>query len=68
MERIAKLEAQAGTTDQRLGRIEDKLDRVLERISALPTQTGLWGMIATVIGVSLAMVGCVIAVIALLGR
>lgn len=57
MERVAKLEARADMTDQRLGRIEDKLDRLLERTGSLPTTNGLWGMVATVIGVGLAISG-----------
>src|SRR5688500_3765647 len=57
MERIAKLEARADMTDQRLTRIEDKLDRVLERLGGMPTTNGLWGMIAAVIGVGLTMAG-----------
>lgn len=57
MERIAKLEARADITDQRMARIEDKLDRVLEKLSDLPSKGGLWGMVATVIGVGLAISG-----------
>lgn len=57
MERVAKLEARADMTDQRLGRIEDKLDRILEKVGAQPTTNGLWGMVAAVLGVGLAISG-----------
>lgn len=62
MERIARLEARADMTDQRLTRIEDKLDKVLDRVGSLPTANGLWGMVATVIGVGLAIAGLTFAV------
>jgi len=57
MERIARLEAQMESVDKRLDRIDGKLDRIIERTGALPTTNGLWGMIATVIGVGLAIAG-----------
>ncbi|MEN5278166.1 hypothetical protein ABE527_14595 [Brucella sp. TWI432] len=64
MERIAKLEARADFAEQRLTRIEDKLDRVLEKMGALPTTNGLWGMVATVIGVGIAIAGLTFAIAA----
>lgn len=57
MERIAKLEVRADYAEQRLIRIEDKLDRVLEKLGSMPTTNGLWGMIATVIGVGISIAG-----------
>jgi hypothetical protein len=55
--RVAKLEARADTNDQRLERIEGKLDRIIERLGAMPTTAGLWGMVATVIATGLAIAG-----------
>lgn len=57
MERIARLEAQMESVDKRLDKIDDKLDRLLERTGSMPTTNGIWGMIATVIGVGLAISG-----------
>lgn len=62
MERIAKLEARADMADQRLVRIEDKADKILEKLGGMPTTNGLWGMIATVIGVGLAIAGLTFAI------
>lgn len=56
-ERVAKLEVRAEYVDQRLDQMNSKLDRIVERMDALPTVSGLWGMIATVIGVGLAISG-----------
>ena len=60
-ERIAKLEVRADFSDQRLGRIEDKLDRALDKLSmldgsiaALPTRKDLdiWKVQWVAIGVA----------------
>jgi hypothetical protein len=62
MERIARLEAQMESVDKRLDKIDDKLDRIIEKTGALPTTNGLWGMVATVIGVGLAIAGLTFAI------
>lgn len=61
--RITLLEYRAEAADQRMARMEDKLDRVLETVSKMPTINGLWGMIATVLGICIASVGTVIAIL-----
>lgn len=61
--RIAVLEHQAKSAEERMGRIEDKLDRLLETTSKLPTTNGLWGMVATVIGVCAASLSVIVAIL-----
>lgn len=62
MERVAKLEARADGTDQRLGRIEDKLDRIADLIGGVnvelakkPSTASLWVMVSSVLGVALVL-------------
>jgi tetrahydromethanopterin S-methyltransferase subunit G len=62
MERVVRLEAQMESVDRRLDKIDEKLDRIIERTGRLPTTNGLWGMIATVIGVGLAISGLTFAI------
>jgi hypothetical protein len=62
MERVARLEAQMESVDRRLDRIDEKLDRIIERTGSLPTMNGLWGMIATVVGVGLTIAGLTFAI------
>ncbi len=62
--RVVRIEEWAKLADARMGRIEDKLDRMNERLSSLPTVNGLWGMIATVLGVALTVVGIFAAIFA----
>ena len=53
--RIGDLNARAHATEKRLDSIENKLDTLLERSAKQPTIAGMWGMIATVIGIAVAV-------------
>lgn len=61
--RLAVLEYRANAADQRMERMESKLDTLLDRTAKMPTISGMWGMIATVIGVCAASLGVVIAIL-----
>lgn len=61
---VVRIEEWAKLADARMGRIEDKLDRMNERLSSMPTVNGLWGMVATVLGVALTVVAIVAAILA----
>lgn len=63
-ERVIRLEEWAKHADQRMGRVEDALGRIEQRLGSLPTVNGLWGMIATVIGVAVALVALVAGIFA----
>jgi hypothetical protein len=60
--RIAVLEHRAEEAAKRMDAMDAKLDRILEKVAGLPTTNGLWGMVATVIGVALAMVAITFSV------
>ena len=62
--RVVRIEEWAKLAGARMGRIEDKLDRMNERLSSMPTVNGLWGMVATVLGVALTVVAIVAAIFA----
>jgi hypothetical protein len=62
--RLTTLEQWSKIADARMARVEEKLDRVSERLAMLPTTNGLWGMIATVLGVAVTVVGVVLAAMA----
>jgi hypothetical protein len=49
--------------DARMQRIKDSLTEMKIALSRLPTINGLWGMIATVIGVSLTMIALVVGIL-----
>lgn len=61
--RLAILEHRADAADRRMERMEGKLDTLLDRTAKMPTISGMWGMIATVIGVCAASLGVVIAIL-----
>lgn len=60
---ISLLKYRADAADQRMERIEGKLDTLIARTAAMPTINGMWGMIATVLGLCIASVGIIIAVL-----
>lgn len=60
---VALLKYRADQSDQRMERMEGKLDTILERVSGMPTINGMWGMVATVLGICVASVGTVIAIL-----
>jgi len=62
--RVTRIEEWAKLADARMGRIEDKLDRIGDRLAGMPTVNGLWGMIATVLGVALTLIAVVAAIFA----
>lgn len=62
--RVTKLELIAEQTEKRFDRMQSTLDRIEQRLASMPTVGGLWGMIATVIGVSLAVLAIVAAIFA----
>lgn len=62
--RFANLEARATSADIRMDRIETKLDSALSLLSDIrvtltgkPGTSALWGMVATMLGIALAMAG-----------
>ncbi|MDN7351800.1 hypothetical protein [Acetobacter senegalensis] len=61
--RIAVLEYRAESADQRMARMEDKLDRLIEATSKLPSTNAMWTMVASVIGICAASVGVIVAVL-----
>lgn len=62
--RVIKLEVIAEQAEKRFDRMQSTLDRIDGRLASMPTVGGLWGMIATVIGVSLAVLALVAAIFA----
>ncbi len=61
--RIAVLEHRAEAADQRMARIEDKLDRLIEATTKLPSTNAMWTMVASVIGICAASVGVIVAIL-----
>lgn len=61
--RIAVLEHRAEAADQRMARMEDKLDRLIEATSKLPSTNAMWTMVASVIGICAASVGVIVAIL-----
>lgn len=55
--KVAVLEHRADEAAKRMDAIDAKLDRILERVSSLPTINGLWGMVAAVIGIGIGIAG-----------
>src|SRR5690606_8016955 len=69
---IAVLKHRADEADRRAERVESKIDRIGDVLTDIrvelakrPTTAGLWGMVATVIGVALTMIGVVAAMLAI---
>ncbi|MBB4287564.1 hypothetical protein [Roseospira goensis] len=62
--RITKLEVEFGYVRRDLDEIKTELKDISHRLARMPTTNGLWGMIATVIGVALTMIGITVGVIA----
>jgi len=60
---VAVLKHRADASDQRMARIEDKLDVLIDRTSKMATVNGLWGMVATVVGLCAASVGVIVAIL-----
>lgn len=61
-ERVLALEHRMEGVEIRLGRVEDKLDRLAEAVADIrielakkPTTGALWGMVATMLGIALAI-------------
>lgn len=65
-ERVIRLEVIAEQAERRTERIELKLDAIVDRLARLPTIAGLWGMVATVLAVAVAMIAAFIAILAYL--
>lgn len=61
--RIAVLEHRAEAADQRMARMEDKLDRLIEATTKLPSSNAMWTMVASVIGICAASVGVIVAIL-----
>lgn len=40
----------------------DKMDTIIEKLGGMPTTNGIWGMIATVIAVGIAIAGLTFAI------
>lgn len=71
---IALLKHRADEADRRAERVEAKIDRLGDVLTDIrvelakrPTTAGLWGMVATVIAVSLTMIAIVVAILAIPG-
>jgi hypothetical protein len=62
--RVVRIEEWAKLADARMGRIEDKLDRMNERLSSMPTSTELFGYTASVAALAFAVVAIVAAIFA----
>lgn len=60
---IAVLKHRANESDRRMERIEGKIDAITITLVQLPTRSALWGMIATVIGISFAVVALFIGIL-----
>ncbi len=52
--------------ERRFDRMEKTLDAIRDRLAALPTVNGLWGMIATVLALSVTIVAMFVGVLAYL--
>ena len=61
-ERVTRLEVEFEHVRKDLDEIKADQKAVLARLAQMPTVTGLWGMIATVIGVGIAIAGLTFAV------
>lgn len=64
--RITRLEILAEQAEKRSDRTDTKLDTIIDRLAHMPTVAGLWGMVATVIGVAVGMLAAFIAILAYL--
>jgi hypothetical protein len=65
-DRLDQFEKRADAAEARMGRIESLLTDIRVDLARKPTVAGLWGMVATTIGVAIAMVGVFVAVLAYL--
>jgi len=62
--RVIRLEVEFEYVRRDLDEIKTDLKAINQRLARMPTTNGLWGMVATVIGVSLTMIGITVGVIA----
>ncbi|GFE94748.1 hypothetical protein DmAi_28070 [Acetobacter persici] len=60
---IGTLRYRAEAANQRMARMEDKLDRLIEATSKLPSTNAMWTMVASVIGICAASVGVIVAIL-----
>ncbi len=63
---VALLKQRADQSDQRLARIEDKLDRIGEVLHQMPTKATVWTALGTGGGIALAILGIFVAILAYL--
>jgi hypothetical protein len=61
--RLDQYEKHADAADARMARIESLLTDIRLDLAKKPTVAGLWGMVATTIGVAIAMIGAFIGVL-----
>ncbi|WP_299437592.1 hypothetical protein [uncultured Rhodospira sp.] len=64
--RITRLEVEQEHVRRDLDEIKGLLKDIGLRLARMPTVGAMWGMVATVIGVALSMIGITVAVIAYL--
>lgn len=58
-ERVTRIEEWAKQADARMGRVEDKLDRILERLGGLPTKGDMRNYLLMAIGIFVSIVALV---------
>lgn len=58
--RITRLEEWSRLSEDRFGRIEDKLDRVLERLGTMPTRADLTTWTLTGVAIAFAVVALIV--------
>ncbi len=63
---VALLKQRADQADQRMARVEDKLDRIAEFMHQMPTKTTVWTAFGTGGGIALAILGIFVAILAYL--
>lgn len=58
-ERVTRIEEWAKQADARMGRVEDKLDRILDRLGGLPTKGDMRNYLLMAIGIFVSIVALV---------
>lgn len=61
--RLDQYEKHADAADARMVRVESLLTDIRVDLARKPTVAGLWGMVATTIGVAIAMIGVFVGVL-----